>query len=86
MTPGTVRNSDSLRTATANETRELQLLRSTLPMRQLITLLDVLVDAHLLDLATIQPDRLAYKQGAIRQLQCLRDVLLDDNPNLSPKA
>jgi hypothetical protein len=78
--------SDSLRTRVANETRELQLLRATLPMKQLIAVLDILIDAHLLDLATIQPDRLSFKQGAIRQLQCLRDVLLDDNPNLSPKA
>lgn len=81
-----MRDSDTLRGAIATETRELQLLRATLPMRQLVTLIDAVVDAHLLDLATVPPDGLTYKQGAIRQLQCLRAVLLDDNPHLSPKA
>lgn len=81
-----MRNSDTLRGLIASETRELQLLRATLPMRQLVALMDALIDSHLLDLASAPPERLAYKQGAIRQLQNLRDVLLDDNPNLSPKA
>lgn len=81
-----MKTNEALRAAIAAEVTELQLLRATLPMRQLITLLDVLVDAHLADLATIQPEHLQFKQGAIRQLQCLRAVLLDDNRNLSPKA
>lgn len=81
-----MRNSDQLRTAIADELRELQLLRATLPMRQLITLLDTLIDSHLADLVTVTPERLEFKQGCIRQLQCLRTVLLDDNPHQTPKA
>lgn len=77
---------ERLRDAIANETRELQLLRAALPMKQLVSLLDALTDSHLADLITVAPERLQYKQGAIRQLQALRAALLDDNPNLSPKA
>jgi hypothetical protein len=81
-----MRDSEQLRAAIALETAELQMLRATLPMKQLITVIDVVVDAHLADLASIDPERLRFKQGAIRQLQALRAVLLDDNPHLSPKA
>lgn len=77
---------DHLRQAIAAETRDLQLLRATLPMKQLVALLDALVDAHLVDLVTLAPEHLGYKQGAIRQLQALRAALLDDNPHISPKA
>lgn len=81
-----MRNSDQLRAAIATEVRELQLLRATIPMRQLIALIDAVIESHLADLVTVMPERLAFKQGAIRQLQCLRTVLLDDNPHQSPKA
>jgi hypothetical protein len=81
-----MRDSLQLRAAVAHELAELHQLRATLPLRQLITLLDTLIDSHLEDLTTIDPDHLRFKQGAIRQLQCLRAVLLEDHPNLSPKA
>lgn len=81
-----MRNSEELRAAVALETTELQLLRATLPMRQLIALYDALIESHLDDLTTIAPERLAFKQGAIQQLRCLRTALLDDNPNRFPKA
>lgn len=81
-----MRTSLELRDLIATETRELQLLRATLPLRALIALLDALVESHLLDLATAAPEHLRHTQGAIKQLQCLRAVLLDDNPHLSPKA
>lgn len=81
-----MRNNDQLRTLIAAETRELQLLRATLPMRQLISLIDALIESHLSDLIQVTPDRLTFKQGAIRQLQSLRTILLDDNPHQSPKA
>jgi hypothetical protein len=81
-----MRNSDQLRAAVATEVRELQLLRATLPMRQLIALIDALIESHLSDLITVLPERLEFKQGAIRQLQCLRITLLDDNPHQTPKA
>jgi hypothetical protein len=81
-----MRDSDELRAAIALETSELQMLRANLPMRQLIALFDALVESHMADLAVVDPDRLRFKQGAIRQLQCLRAVLVDDNPHLSPKA
>lgn len=82
-----MRTSLELRDLIAAETRELQLLRATLPLRQLVALFDALIESHLLDLATVAGDyQLRHTQGAIRQLQCLRAILLDDNPNLSPKA
>lgn len=81
-----MRTDEELRAAIALETHELQVLRSMLPMQQLVALLDALIESHLADLATAAPEHLRFKQGALRQLQCLRAVLLDDNPNLSPKA
>jgi hypothetical protein len=81
-----MRTSAQLREAIAADTTELQLLRATLPMRALIALIDTLIESHLVDLILIVPEQLHYKQGAIRQLQALRASLLDDNPNLSPKA
>jgi hypothetical protein len=81
-----MRTSLELRDLIAADTLELQLLRATLPMRALISLLDAVIESHLVDLATVTPDQLRHTQGAIKQLQCLRRVLLDDNPNLSPKA
>jgi hypothetical protein len=81
-----MRTDEELRAAIALETRELQVLRAMLPMQQLVALLDALTESHLADLATVAPEHLRYKQGALRQLHCLRAVLLDDNPHLSPKA
>jgi hypothetical protein len=81
-----MRTPEELRAAVARETTELQLLRATLPLQQLVAQYDALIDSHLVDLAVVAPEHLQFKQGAIRQLQCLRACLLDDNPNLSPKA
>lgn len=81
-----MRTDEQLRAAVATETREFQQYRASFQSAQLLVFLEALIESHLADLALIPPERLQYKQGAIRQLQALRAVLVDDNPHISPKA
>lgn len=81
-----MKTEEQLRAAIASETRTFQELRTNYLAQQLLALYDALIDSHLADLATVKPEHLAFKQGAIRQLVCLRAVLLDDSPHLSAKA
>lgn len=74
------------RALVATETADFLMYRASNQSAQLVKFLDALIDDHLADLAIVSLDRLQYKQGAIRQLQALRDVLVMDNISLSPKA
>jgi hypothetical protein len=81
-----MRTSDELRVVIAAATGELQEFRASVQSALLLHLYDALIESHLLDLATVAPEALAFRQGALRQLQCLRAVLVDANPHLSAKA
>lgn len=68
------------------ELDELRAYRTTQPVRQLLKLLDALVEEHSADLITIAPEHLQHKQGAVQQLACLHQAICHDGPHLWPKA
>ena len=74
------------RATIAKEGAEFKQYRNSDQMRQFFTLLDALIDDHKADLVTITAEKLQYKQGAIAQLQILRDYACSDSPHISPKA
>lgn len=81
-----MKSSEQRRTDIALETAEFLQYRPSTQSAQLVRLIDALIDDHLADLAIVPMERLQYKQGAVRQLQALRDVLVADNINLPIKA
>ena len=70
----------------AAETAEFLQYRASNQTRQFLALLDAIIADHLADLVTIRAERLTYVQGAVRQLQALREVMVSGNLQRSIKA
>lgn len=81
-----MKSAEQRRALVSAETAEYLQYRASNQTKQLLALYDALIDDHLADLITIPPERLQYKQGAIRQLQALRDMMMSENLMLSVKA
>lgn len=60
--------------------------RNSDQMRCFVGLIEALLRDHMADLTNVKPEGLLFKQGAIRQLQSLRDIVCSDSPHISPKA
>jgi len=74
------------RAAITRQVQEFQLHRSTAYTERLVWLLDAVIEDTLFDLATVEPARLQFKQGALAQLKALREVVLSNESATSPKA
>ncbi|NHZ83982.1 hypothetical protein F2P44_32665 [Massilia sp. CCM 8695] len=70
-----IRSPEQLRTKIASESAALLEFRAMPETRVLLDLLDVLAEACYADLATVVADQLAFKQGALAQLNALRDMI-----------
>lgn len=81
-----MKSDEQLRAAVRSELAEFAAYRGSMQARQLLAFYDALIDAQMAELVAIKPDRLLYKQGAIRQLQALRAALIDTSDHVSPLA
>ena len=62
---------------------ELLMYRNSGGIRELIVLLDVVIDDSLARLATVSPDNLLRQQGALAQLNALRTSIAEPGPDRS---
>jgi len=74
------------RRAITSQLQEFQLHRATAYTERLVRLLDLVIEDTLFDLATVEPERLQFKQGAIAQLKALREAVNSNEVTASPKA
>jgi hypothetical protein len=81
-----MKNSEQRRAAIAHEYGELAMYRGQPAIAQLVALLDALVEDTLSDLASISPESLRYKQGALAQLKALHGAITNPGAHASPKA
>ena len=81
-----MRTSDQLRALIAAETNAIREYRAMPQTQILLALLDALIEDVLLELATVTPGLLLYKQGQLSQLRALRDAIGTDDPHRTAKA
>ncbi len=79
-------NANKRRAVLVNQVADFQLHRSSAYTERLVQLLDAVMEDTLFDLATVEPERLQFKQGALAQLKALREVVLSNESATSPKA
>lgn len=70
----------------AHEQEKLFVHVGSTALAQAGRMLDALYMDTLAELATVHPDRLPFKQGALAQIKAIRQVLLDPSAENSPKA
>jgi hypothetical protein len=58
--------------------------RNSAQTRELVALLDAMIDQYHADLASVKPERLLYVQGALAQVMALRALACSDSLHLSP--
>lgn len=81
-----MKSEQARRKAIVTELAALLDYRASEATRQLIKLLDVLIEDTLSDLAHVAPDRLLYTQGALAQLTALRRAIVDPAQHHMAKA
>jgi hypothetical protein len=81
-----MKTDEARRGAIIQELSELLLFRGSDSVRQLVRLLDALIEDTLADLAFVDPANLQRKQGALAQLMALRRSIVDPGDHASPKA
>ena len=81
-----MRSRDQLRSLIAEETQALRDYRAMPQTQILLSLINALIEDGLADLATIEPDRLRHKQGALAQLEALRIAVGTDDPHRTAKV
>lgn len=81
-----LKTAEQRRASTMQELRELRAYRATQAVQQLLKLMEALIEEHNADLATVAPEQLQLKQGAVKQLTCLHRAICQDGPHLWPKA
>jgi hypothetical protein len=72
--------------ALAHEQERLMAHAGSTALAQAGRMLDALYLDTLAELATVPPDRLQFKQGALAQIKAVRQVLADPSAENSPKA
>lgn len=81
-----MRTSEQLRALIAAETTAIREYRAMPQTQILLSLLDALAEDVMHELATVEPDKLRYKQGQLAQLQALRAAIGTDDPHRTAKA
>ena len=81
-----MRTHQQLRAAIADNTTAIREYRAMPQTQILLALFDALAEDVLLELATVKPDLLLYKQGQLSQLRALRDAIGTDDQHRTAKA
>lgn len=81
-----MRSAEERRAVLQAASAELQLHRAGPSVRAVVDLCEALIESGLADLATIAPERLQHKQGAIAQLTALRDLIVIGGPHRSAQV
>ena len=81
-----MRPQEQLRAEIAIETAALLEYRAMPETKIFLRLLDALAEDQYNELASVKPDRLLYRQGALAQLNALRAVLRTGDANRSARV
>ena len=81
-----MRSQEQLRAAIASESAALLEFRAMPETRILLDLLDALAEGCYADLATVTAEQLAFKQGALAQLNALRDMIRTGSAHRSARV